>query len=154
MIEINGCEFAPGFICGSKHWSFEDQRHGRMARGGHGLPKVSVGLAMPDPSTPCGRPAAICHPFGHPMPYVYDQKKIVEMDFADFNPRNRKHSSGDKDGLGDEHDNDHQKRESRIGISRIGVRRGVSKGVEDGCRPPAGDHKAVRPFQGLPGCRA
>jgi hypothetical protein len=26
--------------------------HGRMARGGHGLPKVSPGPAMPDPSTP------------------------------------------------------------------------------------------------------
>jgi hypothetical protein len=29
--------------------------HGRMARGGHGLPKVSPGPAMPYPSTPCGR---------------------------------------------------------------------------------------------------
>jgi hypothetical protein len=29
--------------------------HGRMARGGHGLPKSSPGLVMPNPSTPCGR---------------------------------------------------------------------------------------------------
>jgi hypothetical protein len=29
--------------------------HGRMARGGHGLPKVSSGPTMPDPSTPCGQ---------------------------------------------------------------------------------------------------
>jgi hypothetical protein len=29
------------------------RRHGRMARGGHGLPKVSPGLAMPNPSTLC-----------------------------------------------------------------------------------------------------
>jgi hypothetical protein len=26
-----------------------------MARGGHGLPKVSTGSTMPDPSTPCGQ---------------------------------------------------------------------------------------------------
>jgi len=31
------------------------RRHGRTARGGHGLPKVSPGPAMPDPSMPCGR---------------------------------------------------------------------------------------------------
>jgi hypothetical protein len=30
-------------------------RHGRMASGGHGLPKVSPGPAMPDSSMPCGR---------------------------------------------------------------------------------------------------
>ena len=29
--------------------------HRRMARGGHVLPKVSPGPALPDPSTPCGR---------------------------------------------------------------------------------------------------
>jgi hypothetical protein len=29
--------------------------HGRMARGGHGHPKVSLGPAMTDPSTPCGQ---------------------------------------------------------------------------------------------------
>jgi atrial natriuretic peptide receptor A len=29
-------------------------RHGRMARGGHRLPKLLPGPAMPDPSTPCG----------------------------------------------------------------------------------------------------
>jgi hypothetical protein len=44
-------------------------KHGHMARVGHELPKVSLGLAMPYPSTPCG--VAILHPFGHPMPYAY-----------------------------------------------------------------------------------
>jgi hypothetical protein len=29
--------------------------HRRMTRGGHGLPKVSPGPTMPEPSTPCGR---------------------------------------------------------------------------------------------------
>jgi hypothetical protein len=32
-----------------------DNRNGRMGRGGHGLPKVSPEPAMPDPSMPCGR---------------------------------------------------------------------------------------------------
>jgi hypothetical protein len=31
-------------------------RHGRMARGGHGRPNVSLGLIMPYPSTPCRQP--------------------------------------------------------------------------------------------------
>jgi hypothetical protein len=31
------------------------QVHGRMGRGGHGIPKVSPGPAMPDPSMPCGQ---------------------------------------------------------------------------------------------------
>ena len=58
-----------------------------MASGGHGLPKVLLGLAMHDPSMPCGqpplkrpygyfmgshlqvgRPAAVFYPFGHPTP--------------------------------------------------------------------------------------
>jgi YD repeat-containing protein len=57
-----------------------------MARGGHGLPKVSLGLAMPYPFAPWGRatpqtgmaypqggqPAAVFYPFGHPLPYAYD----------------------------------------------------------------------------------
>jgi hypothetical protein len=33
----------------------QSQKHSRMARGGHGLPKVSPGPAMPNPSTPCER---------------------------------------------------------------------------------------------------
>jgi hypothetical protein len=65
--------------------------HGRMARDGHGLPKVLLGPAMPDPSTPCGRatpvtalttisgvacpqgsrPAAVFYAFGHHTPYDY-----------------------------------------------------------------------------------
>jgi hypothetical protein len=32
-----------------------DVAHRRKGRGGHGLPKVSPGSAMPDPSMPCGR---------------------------------------------------------------------------------------------------
>jgi hypothetical protein len=34
--------------------STHSQIHGRMARGGHGLPKASLGLAMLYPSMPCG----------------------------------------------------------------------------------------------------
>jgi hypothetical protein len=58
--------------------------HGRMAKGGHELPKVLSGPAMPNPSTPCERatpfkgcptcrvPACGClPPFGHPTPYAY-----------------------------------------------------------------------------------
>jgi hypothetical protein len=33
----------------------ERNKHGHMAWGGHGLPKVSLAAAMSDPSTPCGR---------------------------------------------------------------------------------------------------
>jgi hypothetical protein len=58
---------------------------GHMARGGHGLPKVSPGPTVPYPSTPCkqltlkqpyshfkggrpqrGRHAAVLYSFGHP----------------------------------------------------------------------------------------
>jgi hypothetical protein len=60
-----------------------------MERGGHGLPRVSQGLATPYPSMPCGRPplkrlygcfrggypqsgrpAAIFFLLGHPIPYA------------------------------------------------------------------------------------
>jgi hypothetical protein len=64
-----------------------------MARGGHGLPKVSSWPAMPYSSTPCGlvtpetvvswvsrlqgglRPVAVFYPFGHPTPYTYEGKE-------------------------------------------------------------------------------
>jgi len=36
-------------------WHMAYGRHGRMARGSHGLPKVSPRPAMPGPATPCGR---------------------------------------------------------------------------------------------------
>jgi hypothetical protein len=69
-----------------------DGGHRHMVRGGHGLPKVSPGPAMPDPSTSCGRATPekalrlfqgwpACRvgglrpsstPFGHPTPYAYD----------------------------------------------------------------------------------
>jgi hypothetical protein len=59
-----------------------------MARGGHGLPKASLGPATPHSSTPCkratpetavsavacpqrGRPAALFYSLGHPTPYAY-----------------------------------------------------------------------------------
>jgi hypothetical protein len=65
----------------------------RMGRGIHGLPKVSPGLAMPDPSTPCGWAspqtalwpfggwparradgrAAVFYPLGYPFPYGPDE---------------------------------------------------------------------------------
>jgi hypothetical protein len=65
-----------------------------MERGGLGLPKVSPGLAMPDPSMPCGRatpekaisgvarllggrPAAVFYPFGHPAPYDHAFQTIT-----------------------------------------------------------------------------
>jgi hypothetical protein len=43
-----------------------------MERGIHGLPKISPGLAMADPSTPCGRATpkkAVFYPLGYPTPY-------------------------------------------------------------------------------------
>jgi hypothetical protein len=39
----------------NKDHSLLIQKHGRMARGGHGLFRVSPGPAMPYPSKPCGR---------------------------------------------------------------------------------------------------
>jgi hypothetical protein len=54
-----------------------------MASSGHGLPKVSAGLAMTSLTIPCGRatpetalrqngqPAAVFYTFGHPTPYTY-----------------------------------------------------------------------------------
>jgi hypothetical protein len=50
--------------------------HGRMARGAHGLPKVSLWPAQPDPysrlvvARPQGvRPVAVFFPLGYPTPY-------------------------------------------------------------------------------------
>jgi hypothetical protein len=72
---------------------FISDYHGRMARGGHLVPNVSLGPAMPDRSMPCGwaghpwngltaisgvacpqgrRPAAIFYPSGHTTPYACD----------------------------------------------------------------------------------
>jgi hypothetical protein len=63
-----------------------------MARGGHELPKVSLGPTMPDPSggpplkrpyshfsdgPPAGRPVAIFYPFGHPTPYASGLNKQI-----------------------------------------------------------------------------
>jgi hypothetical protein len=57
--------------------------HRRMARGDHGLPKVSLGPIIPDPSMPCRRatpetalqplrPAAVFYPFEDSTSYGYD----------------------------------------------------------------------------------
>jgi hypothetical protein len=65
--------------------------HERMARGGHGLPKVSHRPAMPNPSRSCGqatlesaisgvvhlqggRPAAFFYPFGQPTPMSHTKE--------------------------------------------------------------------------------
>jgi hypothetical protein len=47
--------FRPVFYLLPLHITLSPSHHGRMARGGHGLPKVSSGPAMPDPSMPCGQ---------------------------------------------------------------------------------------------------
>jgi hypothetical protein len=84
-------------------------KHGRMARGDHGLPKVLHGPAMPYPSTPYRRatpetalqpfkgwpackagglvgrwPAAVSYPFGHPMPYAYEEEITSTKAFVSF----------------------------------------------------------------------
>jgi hypothetical protein len=72
-----------------------------MVRGGHGLPKLSLGPAIPYPSTPCrrasletalqlfqgwpahraGLPVAVFYPLGHPTPYAYNfpEEIILEV---------------------------------------------------------------------------
>jgi hypothetical protein len=61
--------------------------YGRMARDGHGVPKVSPVSTMPNPSTSCAgqpinylsrlirpqgwRPAVVFYPFVHPTLYAY-----------------------------------------------------------------------------------
>jgi hypothetical protein len=63
-----------GAIWGKQHFEplllrlmriWKKGRHGRKARGGYGLPKVSLGPTMPNPSTPCGRatPETALQPF-------------------------------------------------------------------------------------------
>jgi hypothetical protein len=75
---------------GRREW-----KHGRMERGGHGLPKKSLGLAMPNPSTLCGRatpkmtvswmarlqggqPPAVFYPIGYPIPYAHEWEEKEE----------------------------------------------------------------------------
>jgi hypothetical protein len=56
--------------------------HSRMASGGHGL-KVSPGLAMPYPSTPCGRitPETVSQPFQEwPSLTPLDTVRLCTMD--------------------------------------------------------------------------
>jgi hypothetical protein len=89
---------------------------GRMARGGHGLPKVSPGSAMPYPSTPAGRatpktalgpmavsgvaspqggrPAGVFYPFSHPTPTPMTSlphKNLTKI-IVKTNKRRSKHS--------------------------------------------------------------
>jgi hypothetical protein len=68
-----------------KYGSAERVTHRRTARGGHGLPKVSLGPANPYFYFPCrggggtpgvahptsGWPAVVFYPFGLPTPYAY-----------------------------------------------------------------------------------
>jgi hypothetical protein len=74
--------------------------HGRMARGGHGLPKVATGPAMPNSFMTWGRatietalqpfqgrPAAIFYPFRHPTPYAYEgssEENLPPNDVSSF----------------------------------------------------------------------
>jgi hypothetical protein len=64
----------------------EDEIHRRTARGGHGVSKVLLGPAMPDPFTPSGRaspetalrpfqrrPASVFYPLEHLTPYAYHE---------------------------------------------------------------------------------
>jgi hypothetical protein len=82
----------------------KDERHGCMARGDHGLPKVSPGPAMPDRSMPCGwatpetapgpygcfrdgpqsRPAAVFYPLGHLTPYAVARCRGLEATLSIF----------------------------------------------------------------------
>jgi hypothetical protein len=57
------------------------ERHGRLTRGGHGLPRVSPG---PFYALQGGRPAAGFYPFGHPTPYAYEERgRIVAGSWED-----------------------------------------------------------------------
>jgi hypothetical protein len=63
----------------------EEGKHGLMARGGHGLLKLSLGLTMPYPSTPCGWPPLkrpqskrlrpSYYPHGYPMMYASEEEE-------------------------------------------------------------------------------
>jgi hypothetical protein len=48
-------QIAPNYANASRDFPIVTLGHRRMARGGHGLPKVSPGLTMPNPYTPCRR---------------------------------------------------------------------------------------------------
>jgi hypothetical protein len=87
------CEVAtPSFFISSSPPPTET--HGRMARGGHGLPKLSLWPAMPNPSTPCalrppagraacGRLLLLCQRgkgFGNPEPYTFETHDNCEKE--------------------------------------------------------------------------
>jgi hypothetical protein len=108
-----------------------------MTRGGHGLPKVSFGPAMPYPSTPCGRvtsEAALRLFQGWPAHKVDGlQPSSTSLDTPHCTPMHVMI----KDGiillfsLTTYLTFIHGKPEGN------GAWRGVSKGVENGCKPPA-----------------
>jgi hypothetical protein len=92
-----------------------------MARGGHGLPKVPHGPAMPNPSMPCrrttlettvscnavsgvawpqgGRPVAVSFPFRHPTPYAYDGLGFDERHSKYFAQIEKNNNVTDKQNL-------------------------------------------------------
>jgi hypothetical protein len=57
---------------------------GVWKRGGHGLPKVSLGPAMPTPSTPCGRdtPETAAGWVFYPTPYACAETWMANLKFS------------------------------------------------------------------------
>jgi hypothetical protein len=61
-----------------------NEEHRRIARVGHALPEVSLGPAIPYPSTLCGQATpetalwsvAVFNPLGHLTPYAYEEYQL------------------------------------------------------------------------------
>jgi hypothetical protein len=66
-----------------KQKNLTSEMHGRMAGGGHKLPKVSLGPFLPYLSMPCGRPAAFFYPLGHPTPCASGEMVTVINEIRD-----------------------------------------------------------------------
>jgi hypothetical protein len=67
----------------------------RMAGSIHGLPKVSPGPALPNPSTSCGWAApetAVFYPLGYPTPY--GPEGMSEMDSVSYASPSPNYPSG------------------------------------------------------------
>jgi hypothetical protein len=66
----------PGTVehCGINHPTHTSKTHGRMERSRHGLPKVSLGLAMPNPFMPC-----IFLPLKQPSSTPLDTTRLTPM---------------------------------------------------------------------------
>jgi hypothetical protein len=81
LSEIHLNVYTPPPVSRLDSWRVATLDQTRVARGIHGLPKVSPGPVMPDPPMPCGRatpgvacpqggpPAAVFNPLGYPTPY-------------------------------------------------------------------------------------